>query len=54
MVVRLNYTIETEQEDDGRWICELATDDRVVLVYGPTRREAVQTAIRLLDLLADR
>ena len=37
----MNFTIETEQETDGRWIAEVA-ELPGVLTYGHTRDEAVQ------------
>lgn len=47
-------TIETEQEDDGRWIAEVM-ELPGVLTYGPTREEAVDAARALaLRVLADR
>ena len=36
----LNFTIETEQEDDGRWIAEVI-ELPGVMVYGSTVEEAV-------------
>ena len=47
-------TIETEQEEDGRWIAEVM-DIPGVLVYGQTRQEAI-TKVKALALrvLADR
>ena len=35
----MNFTIEIEQEEDGRWIAEV-TDLPGVMVYGNTREEA--------------
>ena len=48
------YKIETEREDDGRWIAEVL-DLPGVLVYGATEKEAI-TAVQALALrvLADR
>jgi predicted RNase H-like HicB family nuclease len=50
----MNYTIETEQEDDGRWIAEVMELSGVI-VYGETREEAIQRAeILALRVVADR
>jgi predicted RNase H-like HicB family nuclease len=50
----MNLTIETEREDDGRWIAEVS-DLAGVLAYGATRDEAVARAEALaLRVLADR
>lgn len=47
-------TIETEREDDGRWIAEVGALPGV-LAYGATREEAVAKAEALaLRMLADR
>ncbi len=47
-------TIETEREDDGRWIAEV-TELPGVLCYGATRDEATALAQALaLRVLADR
>ena len=46
--------IETEREDDGRWIGEVV-DLPGVLVYGQTQAEAISKAEALaLRVLADR
>jgi predicted RNase H-like HicB family nuclease len=46
-------TIETEQEDDGRWIAEVI-DLPGVMVYGGAREEAIANAKALaLRVLAD-
>ncbi len=46
--------VETEREDDGRWIAEV-TDLPGVQAYGATREEAVERAKALsLRVLADR
>lgn len=46
--------LETEQEDDGRWIAEIR-DLPGVLAYGTTRSEAINRAEALaLRVLADR
>ena len=48
------FTIETEQEDDGRWIAEV-TELPGVMVYGSTRDEAVERVqVLALRVLADR
>ena len=50
----MHYTVETEREDDGRWIAEV-TDLDGVLAYGTTRDEAIARAEALaLRVLADR
>ena len=49
----MNFTIELEQERDGRWIAEVP-ELRGVLVYGQTREEAMAKAQALaLRVLAD-
>lgn len=46
--------IETEIEDDGRWIAEVV-DLPGVLAYGPSRAEAVaRVEVLALRVLADR
>ena len=46
--------IETEREDDGRWIAEV-TDIPGVMAYGSTQREAVAKVEALaLRIIADR
>jgi len=48
------FTIETEQEEDGRWIDEVV-ELPGVLSYGQTRQEAIEKAQALsLRVLADR
>jgi predicted RNase H-like HicB family nuclease len=48
------FTIEVEEEEDGRWIAEVV-ELPGVLVYGTTRPEAVQRAEALsLRVIADR
>jgi len=50
----MNFTIEIEQEDDGRIIAEIP-DLPGVLVYGQSRDEAIALAKALaLRVLADR
>jgi predicted RNase H-like HicB family nuclease len=48
------FTIETEQEADGRWLAEVL-ELPGVLAYGPTRADAVVRVQALaLRVLADR
>jgi len=48
------YKVETEREEDGRWIAEIV-DVPGVLAYGATENEAVASAQALaLRILADR
>jgi len=48
------YQIETEREDDGRWIAEI-TDVPGVMSYGTTREDAIRNVqALLLSVLADR
>ena len=48
------YKVETEVEDDGRWIAEVM-DLPGVMAYGATENEAVASAQALaLRVLADR
>ncbi len=50
----MNFTIDLEQEVDGRWIGEII-EIPGVLAYGPTREEAIARAQALaLRVLADR
>jgi predicted RNase H-like HicB family nuclease len=50
----MNFTIEIEREEDGRWIAEV-TELPGVLVYGQTREEAVAKVQALaLHVVADR
>jgi predicted RNase H-like HicB family nuclease len=50
----MNFRIEFEQENDGRWIAEVG-DIPGVLVYGKTRDEAMLKAQALaLRVLAER
>jgi len=47
-------TIETEREEDGRWLAEVA-DLPGAMVYGLTRQEAIDKVQALcLRVLADR
>jgi predicted RNase H-like HicB family nuclease len=48
------FRVETEQEEDGRWIAEVP-ELPGVLAYGETRSQAVRRAQALsLHVLADR
>ena len=50
----MNLTVETDREEDGRWIAEVP-DLAGVLAYGQTRDEAIARAQALaLRVLADR
>jgi len=50
----MNFTIELEQETDGRWIAEVS-ELRGALVYGQTRDQAIARVQALaLRILADR
>lgn len=50
----MKLSIETDQEDDGRWLAEV-TDLPGVMAYGASREEAVGRAQALaLRVLADR
>ena len=50
----MNFTIENEQEEDGRWIAEVPQLPGV-LAYGATRDEAMLKAEALaLRVLAER
>ena len=50
----MNLTVETEREEDGRWIAEV-TDLPGVLAYGATRERAVANAEALaLRVIAER
>lgn len=47
------YQIETEREDDGRWIAEII-DVPGVMSYGATREDAIRNAqALLLSVLTD-
>jgi predicted RNase H-like HicB family nuclease len=48
------FTIEVEQENDGRWLCEIPQLSGV-MTYGATKDEAIAKAEALaLRVLADR
>ncbi len=50
----MNLRVETEQEDDGRWIAEVPALPGV-LAYGSTREQAVALAEALaLRVIAER
>jgi len=50
----MRFTIEVEQEDDGRWLAEIS-ELAGALVYGQTRAEAIARVQALaLRVLADR
>jgi predicted RNase H-like HicB family nuclease len=50
----MTFTIEIDQEDDGRWIAEVPQLPGV-LTYGNTRQEAINLAEALaLRVVADR
>lgn len=51
---RIEFTIETEQEDDGRWLAEVM-EIPGALAYGRTREEAVRRVQTLAQaVLAER
>jgi predicted RNase H-like HicB family nuclease len=50
----MNYTLECEQEEDGRWIAEVL-ELPGVMSYGDSREEAIRKAEALaLRVIADR
>lgn len=50
----MNLTVETEREEDGRWIAEVP-DLPGVLAYGATRERAIANAEALaLRVIAER
>ena len=50
----MNYTIECEEEDDGRWLAEVI-ELPGVLTYGDTKDEAIMRAETLaLRVIAER
>jgi predicted RNase H-like HicB family nuclease len=44
----MEYTIETEQEVDGRWIAEVV-EVPGALAYGQTKEEAIELAKAIVD-----
>ncbi len=44
----MNHDIETEQEEDGRWIAEIKAIPGC-LAYGATEAEAIEKVRRLAD-----
>jgi len=51
---RMNFAIEFEQEDDGRWIAEIPALPGV-MVYGATKAEAEsKVEAKALRVIADR
>ena len=48
----MNFPIETEREDDGRWLAEVPTLFGV-MVYGANRQEAI-ARVKALRVVADR
>ncbi len=54
MIAAMNFTIELERENDGRWIAEI-NELPGALVYGATRDEATAKVKALaLRVVADR
>jgi predicted RNase H-like HicB family nuclease len=50
----MNYTLDCEQEEDGRWIAEVL-ELPGVMSYGDSREEAIRKAEALaLRVIADR
>ncbi len=50
----MNFTVEVEQEEDGRWLSEVA-EIPGALAYGQTREEAIARVQALaLRVVADR
>ncbi|MGH9584186.1 MAG: type II toxin-antitoxin system HicB family antitoxin [Bryobacteraceae bacterium] len=50
----MSYSIETEREEDGRWIAEIL-ELPGVMVYGGTEQEAIANAEAIaFRLIADR
>jgi predicted RNase H-like HicB family nuclease len=48
----MNFRIETEQEDDGRWIADVR-DIPGAMVYGATRAEAIAGVVALVAEILD-
>lgn len=54
MVIHMNFTIEHEQESDGRWLAEVP-ELPGVMAYGATSMEAMSKAeVLALRVIADR
>ena len=54
MVIYMNFTIEHEQESDGRWLAEVP-ELPGVMAYGATSMEAMSKAeVLALRVIADR
>jgi predicted RNase H-like HicB family nuclease len=54
MQIPVSFTIETEQEEDGRWIAEIS-DLPGVLVCGETQKQAIAKVQALaLRVIGDR
>ena len=52
--MRQSFTIETEQEDDGRWIAEIL-EIPGALVYGTSTQDAIaKVQVLALRVLAER
>jgi predicted RNase H-like HicB family nuclease len=52
--MRLTLTIETEREDDGRWLAEVP-DLPGVMAYGESEQDAIaKTTALALHVIADR
>ncbi len=50
-----NYSIETEEAIDGRWIAEVIDFPQLLMAYGPTRQEAMANVTALaFRTIADR
>jgi len=53
-VMAYNFLIETDREEDGRWIAEIP-ELPGVLAYGPSREDAIRSVEALaLRVLADK
>jgi predicted RNase H-like HicB family nuclease len=52
--MRAQFTVETDREEDGRWIAEVV-ELPGVLVYGATREDAIRRVWALAaEVVADR
>ena len=50
----MRFTIDTEREEDGRWLAEIS-DLAGVMAYGATEKEAIDRAVALgYRVLAER